>query len=284
MKNNSKDYLAKCVMYDMLVELDRICTKNKIQYFLVGGTLLGAIRHKGFIPWDDDIDVGMLRDDYEKFVECCKKDLDGEYWLANAETEEDNPNLYYKMKTHGTEYIEAISRKSNSSKEIFIDIFPYDASPNNCKVAKFHYDLIHFYRRLLSFKCKYDFSHNRNIIKRFLNYCLRIFSVFFSKKFLIKKIHHLMTKYNTHNTNYIVNTSSSYSCEKVRMKKEVFNEYTRVQFESGLFMAMKDYDGYLKKLYGDYMKLPPKSKRTSKHSVSKIEINDYKIKKIVSER
>ncbi len=243
MKN--MEYKAKCCMYDILVELDRICKKNNIKYTLLGGTLIGAIRHKGFIPWDDDIDVGFLRDEYDKFIKCCKRDLNKHFRIVNAENEDGNPNLYHKIKIKNTMYVEDISKNSLSNKEIFLDIFPLDVSPNNYFIAYIHQLKISFYRRLLGFKCKNDFSKNKNIIKRFLNFILSCLSCFYSKNSLINRLKKLMVKYSKSKSNYVINTFTSYGM-KDRVNKNLFSEYIVTNFENKKFSIIKDYDAYLK--------------------------------------
>ena len=90
----------------MLNEFDRICKKNELNYFFTGGTLLGAVRHKGFIPWDDDIDVGMLRKDFNKFIKCCKKDLGDDYILESYHTSNKSWRLYMKIRLKDTIFIQ----------------------------------------------------------------------------------------------------------------------------------------------------------------------------------
>ena len=92
--------------FEILKEFDRICKKHNIQYFLDSGTALGAARHKGFIPWDDDIDVGMLRSDYEHFLEICPKELEQKYFLQTIETDPGCPCLFAKIRKNGTIYQE----------------------------------------------------------------------------------------------------------------------------------------------------------------------------------
>lgn len=121
-----KSELVKYAQLDLLIELDRICKKNGINYFLVGGTLIGAIRHNGFIPWDDDIDVGMLRADYEKFEKACEKDLNPEYAKYDWHIDSASPLPFLKLKIKGTHYREYFSKDSNMNDAIFIDIFPYE--------------------------------------------------------------------------------------------------------------------------------------------------------------
>ena len=112
-------------------EIKRVCDENGIKYFLDSGTLLGAIRHKGFIPWDDDMDMGMLREDYERFIEIAPKELKPEYFLQTWKTDKSYPYAFAKIRKKGTVFIEAVSQKTNAHNEIFVDVFPYDIYPDD---------------------------------------------------------------------------------------------------------------------------------------------------------
>jgi lipopolysaccharide cholinephosphotransferase len=109
-KNNRK---VQLIELEILLEVDRICRKNDIKYQLSGGTLLGAVRHQGFIPWDDDIDIIMLRNDYNKFIALCKIELNNSYFLQIPETDDKTPSLYAKIRKNNTAYISYEYRNIN---------------------------------------------------------------------------------------------------------------------------------------------------------------------------
>lgn len=273
------EYLSKCCMYDMLDEVDRICKKNNLNYFLTGGTLIGAIRHKGYIPWDDDIDIGMLREDYDKFIKICESELDKNYMLISSFNNNKVPNLYIKMKIIGTTYLEeSVIESISDSNEIFIDIFPYDNIANSFFLGKVHMKRIELYRRMLGYKCNLKYIETSGVVKKVGNKILKMMSSFYSRDKLIRKIDKLMRKYNKKNTNFIINSVGAYSYEKERVPRNYFKEFTSVPFEKKEFKAMKSYNEYLKNVYGDYMKLPPEEQRTSRHRIKKISIGNYKIK------
>lgn len=272
-------YLAKCCMFDMLMEVDRICRNNNIKYTLSNGTLMGAIKYKGFIPWDDDLDIAFLREEYEKFIDCCKKELNDNYRLTYAKNESGNPNYYHKIKIAGSLYTEEISRKSDANKEIYIDILPYDQTSNYYIIGCLHHLVISFYRRLLGIKCGYDFSGNKNIIKRIANFVLTVFSNMMTKEKIMQRIEKKLTKYSDSNTKYVINEFGPYSFKKERMKKKLFSGYSRKQFELGKFYVAVGYDEILKTMYGDYMNtLPPASEQVGRHKVMNFSLGGYKIK------
>ena len=110
-------------------EIDRICRKNNIGYFICSGTLLGALRNGGYVPWDDDIDIGMLRADYDKFIECAMADLGSDFFLQVPSTDPQTPYLYGKLRLNNTEYVTSYTELRDSHKGISIDIFPFDLAP-----------------------------------------------------------------------------------------------------------------------------------------------------------
>ena len=114
------------VEVEILDEIDRVCKKNNIEYFLIGGTLLGAIRHKGFIPWDDDLDVGMTRENYEKFINIAPNELDSKYYLDNFKTNTNCHLPFSKIRKNNTTMDEEATKNFNNHKGIFVDIFPFD--------------------------------------------------------------------------------------------------------------------------------------------------------------
>ena len=119
------------ILLKMLNDITKICDENGIQYFLDGGTMLGAVRHHGFIPWDDDVDIAMRREDYEKFLNVCKTKLNQElYFLQNEQTEKNYIHAFTKIRLNGTHIIEEFSKNVDIHNGIFIDVFPYDNVPD----------------------------------------------------------------------------------------------------------------------------------------------------------
>ena len=115
------------VELEILKEFDRICRKNKIEYYLIGGSLIGAVRHNGFIPWDDDVDVCLTRDNYDKFIKVQAKELDKKrFFFESIETDKECGMLFSKLKRKDSEYLEVTSSKDDSRAGIWIDVFAFD--------------------------------------------------------------------------------------------------------------------------------------------------------------
>ncbi len=262
---------------DLLDELVRICEKKNINYCLIAGTLIGAIRHNGFIPWDDDIDVGMTRENYNRFLEACKIDLGKEYELYNWNNDIYYPHPFSKLKIKGTHYTEELSKDSSMNDSIFIDIFPYDNVPKSKIKQFFQKNVIKFYRKAILLKCNFSIIGN-SFLKKILYFPVKLYSKTVSKEMLIKKIDSEAQKYNNENSEFITNHGGSYSYEREMANKDWLINTTRHVFEGIEYNIPKQYDAFLTHVYGDYMKLPPKSQRKGKHKVVRIDFGNYKIK------
>ena len=234
----------------ILLELKRICEKHEIDYFLMGGTLLGAVRHKGFIPWDDDIDVGMLRSEYNKFLDICRNELSEEFFLQTYDTDCKYGHTFAKIRLNGTEFPDSAYNNELSHSGIYIDIFPFDRISDNRYIRKFHvFNLIE-----LTAACRVKFGYNYDYSK--LNQIL-LWQLFctLSKDRLMKLTDYMFRLFNNKKPKYYVN--GSLRC----YPSEIFDEYVELEFEGIRFPAPSGYERYLECAYGDYMCLPPPNKR-----------------------
>ncbi|MBR5885622.1 MAG: LicD family protein, partial [Alistipes sp.] len=139
MKYNDNDLKQlHTFLYQILAEIDRVCKKHNIPYFIQGGSAIGAFYNKGIVPWDDDVDVGMTRENYNRFLEVAPTELGKEYFLEWFGTESNTPFYFAKVKMNNTLFVEQIWKDMDIHHGIFVDIFPYDRIPNNKHCEKLH--------------------------------------------------------------------------------------------------------------------------------------------------
>lgn len=257
---------------NILNEIVRICDKNKLNYVLVGGTLLGAIRHKGFIPWDDDLDIAMPRKDYKKFIEICKKDLNEKYFLDYIGSNKNYWLPFMKIRNRKTIYEEKWQKYYNGEKGIWVDIFPLDyTNKENSFFLKLQEKLIKKIKGLLYIK-------NLRSINKKEDKLLKRLSIKLIKKipnrFLHKLINGIMSFNKKEDSKYFVNFGSQYGIRKQTHLKEKYFPAIEVEFEGQKYKAPNDYNYVLTNIYGnDYMQLPPEEKRVT-HNPIRIKFED----------
>lgn len=287
---------------DILKEVDAICRRNGIKYTLCGGSLLGAIRHKGFIPWDDDIDVSMLREDYDRFCEICKTELDSEkYFLQTTDTDPEYRFTYAKLLLNGTTYVRSGYEHMKYRTGIFIDIFPRDGVSDNPVLNTIQHTLGYMMRKILyspmgavrspKASARFIFRILRHLPKSFpvkmlsfikwLNfnketdivYCYGIMRNTEKRKLNMSK-----KKYREYKKSLKSETPQQKKERKIRdsgLKRCYFKELTDMPFEDMKAMVTDHYDIWLECNYGDYMKLPPEEKRKHHHTTSYYSLGKY---------
>lgn len=259
------------VLLELLVEFDRICRKQNIKYSLAYGTLIGAVRHKGFIPWDDDVDVMLTRKEYKRFCQACLKELDNKFFLQTKITEPDYPYNIARIRKNDTTMIYDKWEKAGFHQGIYIDIYPIDNIPDN-KFKRFvqKWSIIMLTPiRITSNKVIYfngGTSSNKRL-KNILYYILRCFP----RKVCGKIEDRVIEKYNSHKT-----SKSSLICEgqlllhpskdTTPFDNDIMEQYTELDFDGHKFMSVEKYHDLLILLYGDYMQLPPEDKRGMFHN------------------
>lgn len=262
------DQLHMCLMI-IAEEIKRICEKHNISYFIIGGTLLGAVRHKGFIPWDDDMDIGMIRSEYDRFVAIVNKEIGPDFFVTSNESEENYGKLYLKVRLKGTHFYEE-GRPSGLEDGIFVDIFPIDRIPNRPiqrKIQMLRGTILQF---TLLVKCGYQVKNKRVVP------FAKLLSLFYSKHTLYRHLLATRTKYNQDTTLDYTNLGGTYPYGKDIMPKECIGEgLITLQFESTTFSAPKNPGKMLAGLYGDYMKFPPKDECVFKHTGTDIDFGKY---------
>lgn len=247
---------------DMLIEIDRICKKCGINYTLDGGTLLGAIRHDGFIPWDDDADVAMLRAEYDKFFEACKSELDTDkYFLQEYRTDEAYPWGYSKLRRNDTLFLRGGQEHIPCHQGIFVDIFIYDDVPDNPIWRR-----LHLFACTLIRKCQYSVV-GKVEAKSAAGRLWYSLIDHIPKRMLFSAIGRIAAVTDRHEGELARHMTYPYTKSRYGLPRHCFNEFTDKDFEGHTFKIFKDYDSYLTALYGDYMSLPPENERKM-HPVS----------------
>jgi lipopolysaccharide cholinephosphotransferase len=243
-------------LLDILVEFDRVCRSNSIEYSLCGGTLIGAVREHGFIPWDDDADVALLRKEYDKFVEACKTDLNTErFFFQDYRTDPNYPWGYAKLRMNGTKIIQPGQENLDFHKGIYVDVFIYDNVPDGFLARRLHLFACYLIR-----KCQYSVEGrilaNNNLLRGWYSILNCI-----PKKWLFMAIDKIAYSNNKKRTKLCRHLTYPYFKKEARygLPLKCFDEYVDVDYEGKTFRIIKDYDTLLTIKYGDYMTPPPQS-------------------------
>lgn len=264
------------VALDILIEFDRICKKHNIVYQLFAGTLLGAVRHKGFIPWDDDIDVCLTRKEYDRFLSIGARELSDEYFLQTCFTDKSSFVQFCKIRKNGTVFRTFSSSPPGSHIGIYIDVFPLDnVLPNT--IAEKKRDLAFYFWYTLSQLTNKNFALNSNYpFTKALKLCVHYLLKLVPKNAIDRKIQKLLRMFNHLETEYINHLSNGITEERFKRylrKKDSFNEIIYCDFEGYQFPIPKNYDEVLTRNFGDYMKLPPKSEQYPHHNITEIKFD-----------
>ena len=256
---------------EILKEIKRVCEENNINYFLDSGTLIGAVRHKGFIPWDDDVDIGMLREDYIKFQSVCCK-LGKDYYWQSWNNDKSYALPFGKVRKKGTIYIE---EKNSLKREegFYVDVFPFDYAPINDKNKRKLVKKRVFWARCMLMKHNNRpwINHGKTDMKKKVGYIpYWIISKFFTHDVIVEKYESLVMGVQSSGVLYeqIGKTTTHYYL------KDWFLPTKKEMFENDYFSIPIGTHERLKEEYGDYMELPPENQRENRHSILKVKFSD----------
>ena len=258
---------------EMLKEVLRICREHQLTYYALGGTLLGAVRHKGFIPWDDDIDIGIPRPDYEKFLKIAADELPDHLQVDYFKTEDRSlvkrPSYACKIRNLNVDVIERIANIPNRTKA-WIDIFPLDGVPGNWLLRKIHSFRMLYRRMRIQFSMFDENVHtmrsNRPWYEKALIKFYRITRVGRNSDpyDMMYRMDEALTRYDYDSCSYLINFMGAWKLKEL-FPKSVYGDGKEYPFEDLLITGPADADYVLKQMYGDYMTPPPDSENTANH-------------------
>ena len=255
------------VLYDILVDIHEFCVENDIKYSLAGGTLLGAIRHNGFIPWDDDIDVQMSRPEYERFIHSYKSK--NGYLLFSRELPgcEDVEVAFTRVCDMNQTFVDTSLRPwKNGPTGLWVDVVPIDGAPNSKIRANIKISIMYVLWKLSitnRYPKNFTIKSTHGYVKKFKHVLKKYIVVPIIPKNFICYYIALCKEYNYCDNNYIANYSTMQNKFREWQPKRTMESFVLHQFGKGKFYIMEDYNTSLSHLYGDYMKLPPVDKQVA---------------------
>ena len=246
-----KDYKRKLQLkiLDIAKDIDKLCKDNNIEYYILYGSALGAVRHKGFIPWDDDFDIGMTYDNYIKFLELCEEKFDKEkYYVQTYDKEQDYYLSFSKIRDITTTLIEEGNKDIDIVRSVYVDVFPIVGAPNNKLKEK-----------ILKINRAFMLSANKNVINnKFLKVIFNIILKIFGRTKILKYTTKRCFKYDCNDCDYWVSIADGDGFEQNKMKKEIYGKPKYIDFEDTKLPVPAKADIYLKSIYGNYMEIPSK--------------------------
>lgn len=258
----------KC--FELLQEIDHVCKRAGLKYYIYSGTLLGAVRHKGFIPWDDDIDLVMMRDEYEKFPDACHKYLDHKkYVLQTIYSDPFASNGWMKLHDRNTTFISGARRK-RAMEGINVDIFPVDNVPDSDFVMKIRSRIIDKVNIIYQYRFL-NHSSKASLKMRAFQALILLIPPWNEQKFK-RAYDHYIQRYNKYKTKRVVYFSNAKYMLKV-VPRSCLDSTVDLPFEKGSFPAPSNWKKVLEIRYGeDYMTPPPESQRNSQHGAKIIDL------------
>lgn len=251
----------KEIEFDILKTFHSFCIENNIRYFLSHGTLLGAVRYKKFIPWDDDVDVLVPREDYNRIIELFQ---DNEKYRLYAYEKNRNYHFPYAKLCDMTTLKKETDINNGIELGLDMDIFPLDSWNDDISEAKKEVRRLSNARLFLGL-AKLGKPDSANPLKRFIKGIVMLFCKLFGSEYFVKKIINESKNNEQKNSKYLGNKAWCVYGEKDIIPAEVFSDVVEIEFEGEKFPAPKDYDKYLTCLYGDYLPEPPKEKQKTHH-------------------
>lgn len=265
--------LLKALELKIALEIKRVCEKNGLRCFLIYGTLLGAVRHGGFIPWDDDMDMGMLREDYDKFEKACQTDLAPEFLWQSWDNDPSYPFPAGKVRLKGTHVQEKFAVEGVEDG-IYVDVFPFDAAPEGPWARRVQGWWYFFGKRLLWLKkgygkCIRDESASQRMKYTLMSAVARLVPYGWLKR----RFARAMVRHNGRSARQVA-APGDWAYAKQCTERAWFDDVIPFEFEGERFLSFRAADAYLRHLYGDYMELPPENERVG-HEFQRLDFGPY---------
>ncbi len=266
---------------DLAKKFVKFCDEHHLRYYMLGGTFLGAVRHKGFIPWDDDMDFGMLRRDYERFIFLCREHACGFELITNKDCiDKSFFQNFIRLQTPEAKIKMTSATWWNRSSSPMVDVFPLDGLPKN-RIYRNIWKYYLFWRRAtvryaVFSKCLSLDRPGRPLIERSLIKIGKIVPVekIFHVDKELQKLDKAARRYSNPESDYLINVDGAYKLKEM-FPKEIFGDGAFYEFEGLSLCGPKDYNAYLTQLYGDYMTPPSaESKERNHHNLTTIEIEE----------
>ncbi len=256
---------------DIFQEIIRVCDDCHITYFIMGGTALGAVRHGGFIPWDDDLDIGMMRQDYERFLREAPRCLRQDLFLQTYETEKKSPFYFAKVRKSHTKFVEKYCRNLHIHDGIYVDIFPYDNIPDAKVERNNYYKKSKILLNLYIAKCltgtSVEYSGWKNLCYKSIRTIFHILLLPIPKSFLFRLVDKNLQRYNSSDTEYV----GYGGLPKIQVPKNDVVSPAEIKFEGLMVKCPRNIENYLHDNFGDYRQLPPKNERKG-HAPYKMQV------------
>lgn len=248
-------FQMKCL--GIMDKFDALCREKGLRYYMACGTMLGAIRHKGFIPWDDDADVYMPRPDYDRLMENAAEWLPAPLKMVNCDSDITFPHYFAKIEDESTTFIERAYLGHFGG--IWIDIFPVDGITECGLMRALHVRRFKFWRRLLYYVYRDPWKHGRTLGGFFISLVQRVVS----KQYAHRKLQNVIRQYGFETHNLLMPHNDRHKT----FTHETLGAPTEYDFEGRKYFGVKDYDKYLTLIFGDYMTPPPPEQREVHHNL-----------------
>ena len=260
--NEIREY--QLAQLELIKMMDALCLQQNLTYYIIGGTLLGAVRHGGFIPWDPDIDIAMPREDYEAVRAYFDKNKSERYFYQHYSTEKNHlsPHALIRIKDSHVIFKSVSTCYKSRYDGIYLDIFPLDNAPLSQKLQKKQMRKIERYKKIISLKAGYIYPCN-NLMTIIVKKCISLLLSPIAFSFLNKKMDETMQEYNDPFAEHLVSMASHYSYWKQLMPKSIYGTPNRIDFEGLSLPAPAKIHEYLERIYGNYMELPPEDQRNT---------------------